>query len=154
MRNPYLICDFCGGAHEADECDQNNPTAQVCLSRGDIYDDPSLLRFYKNDDFRPLGNSRRKEVGENGPDWVVRSKFEDELAGFMLEKKFHAKGLGEILDQHRRGIHEQLSQILSEIRSNETPNQMHRLLLSRSRLELSPVTPLPNSTRTNNYQPC
>ncbi|GJZ09840.1 hypothetical protein Tco_0544123 [Tanacetum coccineum] len=30
------------------------------------------------------------------------------------------KGLGEMLDQHRRGIHEQFSQILSEIRTNET----------------------------------
>ncbi|GJX44948.1 hypothetical protein Tco_0261624 [Tanacetum coccineum] len=51
------------------------------------------------DNIPSWGNSRRKEVGENGPDWVVRSKFEDELAG----------------------IHEQLSQILSQIRSNETP---------------------------------
>ncbi|GKD64110.1 hypothetical protein Tco_1306218, partial [Tanacetum coccineum] len=50
------------GAHEADECDHNNLTAQVCLSGGDIYDDLSLLR----------------------------------------------------------GIHEQFSQILSEIKNNET----------------------------------
>ncbi|GJR12498.1 hypothetical protein Tco_0795150 [Tanacetum coccineum] len=55
--------------------------------------------FYQIDNIPSWGNSRRKEVGENGPDWVVRSKFEDELAG----------------------IHEQLSQILSQIRSNETP---------------------------------
>ncbi|GJR10013.1 DNA-directed DNA polymerase [Tanacetum coccineum] len=121
LRNPYLICDLCGGAHEADECDQNNPTEQVCLSRGDIYDDPSLLRFYYNDDVPLWGNNQRKGVGESGPDWVVRSKFEDELAGFMLEKKFHTKGLGETLDQHRRGTHEQFSQILSEIESNKTP---------------------------------
>ncbi|GJZ28560.1 putative nucleotidyltransferase, ribonuclease H [Tanacetum coccineum] len=80
LRNPYLICDFCGGDHEADECDQNNPTEQVFLSRGDIYDDPSLLRFYQNDDVPPWVNSRRKEVGESGADWAVRSKFEDELA--------------------------------------------------------------------------
>ncbi|GJS56133.1 zinc finger, CCHC-type containing protein [Tanacetum coccineum] len=43
LRKPYLICDFSGGAHEADECDQNNPTEQVCLYGGDIYDDPSLM---------------------------------------------------------------------------------------------------------------
>ncbi|GJT49297.1 reverse transcriptase domain-containing protein [Tanacetum coccineum] len=95
--NPYLICR---GAHEADECHQNRPPEHVCLSRGDIYDDPSLLRFYQNDNVLPWGNSRRKEVGESSPDWVIRSKFEDELAGFMLEKKFHTKGLGEMLDQH------------------------------------------------------
>ncbi|GJT22544.1 hypothetical protein Tco_0892481 [Tanacetum coccineum] len=42
LKNPYLICDICQGAHEADECDQNKPTELVCLSGGDIYDDPSL----------------------------------------------------------------------------------------------------------------
>ncbi|GKE42913.1 DNA-directed DNA polymerase [Tanacetum coccineum] len=98
-----------GRAHEADECDQNNSTEQVCLSGGDIYDEPSLLRFYQNNDVPPWENSRPKEVGENGLDWVVRSKFEDELAGFMLKKKFYMKGLGEMFDQYRRGIHEQFS---------------------------------------------
>ncbi|GKE89474.1 hypothetical protein Tco_1566949, partial [Tanacetum coccineum] len=43
-RNPYLICDICGGTHEVDECDQNRLPEQVYLSRGDIYEDPSLLR--------------------------------------------------------------------------------------------------------------
>ncbi|GJT32422.1 hypothetical protein Tco_0922841 [Tanacetum coccineum] len=52
-RNPYLIYDICGGAHEADECNRNVPREQVCLSGGDIYDDPSLLRFYQNDDIPP-----------------------------------------------------------------------------------------------------
>ncbi|GKD26570.1 hypothetical protein Tco_1232784 [Tanacetum coccineum] len=46
LKNPYLICDYCGGSHEAYECEQNNPSEQVCLSGGDIYNDPSLLRFY------------------------------------------------------------------------------------------------------------
>ncbi|GJR24852.1 hypothetical protein Tco_0973379 [Tanacetum coccineum] len=76
--------------HKVEECKQNNPAEQVCLSGGDIYDDPSLLRFYQNDDALPWGNSKQKE-GEDGPEWVVRSKFEDELANFMLEKKFHTK---------------------------------------------------------------
>nr|GEY50094.1 hypothetical protein [Tanacetum cinerariifolium] len=59
----------------------NNMTEQVCLSGADIYDDPSLLRFYQNDDFPPRGNNRRKEEGESGPNWVVGRKFEDlELA--------------------------------------------------------------------------
>ncbi|GKC56829.1 hypothetical protein Tco_1084427, partial [Tanacetum coccineum] len=41
------------GSHEADECEQSNPSEQVCLSGGDIYTDPSLLRFYQNDDTSP-----------------------------------------------------------------------------------------------------
>ncbi|GJU69015.1 hypothetical protein Tco_1255274 [Tanacetum coccineum] len=32
------------GAHKADECEHGKPPEQVCLSGGDIYDDPSLLR--------------------------------------------------------------------------------------------------------------
>ncbi|GJV54852.1 hypothetical protein Tco_1455857 [Tanacetum coccineum] len=90
-RNPYLICDICGGAQEADECDQNRLSEQVCLSRGDIYDDPSLLRSYQNNDIPPWGNSQRREEGEVGLEWVIRSKFEDELSSFMLKKKFTQK---------------------------------------------------------------
>nr|GEY05078.1 hypothetical protein [Tanacetum cinerariifolium] len=60
LKNPYLIYDYCGGSHEADEWEQNNPVEQVCFSGGDIYDDPSLLRFYQNDDTPPWGNSKRK----------------------------------------------------------------------------------------------
>ncbi|GJT54777.1 DNA-directed DNA polymerase [Tanacetum coccineum] len=59
----------------------------VCLSGGDIYNDPSLIRFYQNDDTSPWGNKRHKEKGEDGPEWTARSKFEDELTNFMLEKK-------------------------------------------------------------------
>ncbi|GJX90766.1 DNA-directed DNA polymerase [Tanacetum coccineum] len=29
LRNPYLIYDICGGAHEADECNQNGPHKQI-----------------------------------------------------------------------------------------------------------------------------
>ncbi|GKC33852.1 hypothetical protein Tco_1046236, partial [Tanacetum coccineum] len=47
LKNPYLIFDYCEGSYEADECEQNNPAEQVCLSGGDIYDDPSLLRLKK-----------------------------------------------------------------------------------------------------------
>ncbi|GJV22868.1 reverse transcriptase domain-containing protein [Tanacetum coccineum] len=53
LKNPYLICDYCKGPHEADECEQNNPSEQVYLFGGDIYNDPSLLRFYQNDDTSP-----------------------------------------------------------------------------------------------------
>ncbi|GJU00973.1 hypothetical protein Tco_1111311 [Tanacetum coccineum] len=38
----------------------------------------------------------------------------------MLEKKFHMKGMGEMLDQHRKGMHEQFSQIFSMIGKSET----------------------------------
>ncbi|GJX82975.1 hypothetical protein Tco_0332456 [Tanacetum coccineum] len=100
LKNPYLICDYYGGSHEADECELNNPSKQVCLSGGDIYDDPSLLRFYQNDDTSPWGNIKRKEKEEDDPDWTVRSKFEDELANVMLKKKFHTNGLGDMLILH------------------------------------------------------
>ncbi|GKB67229.1 reverse transcriptase domain-containing protein [Tanacetum coccineum] len=97
LKNPYLISDYCGGSHKDDECKQLNPDEQVCLSGGDIYDDPSLLRFYQNDDTSPWGNSKRKEKGEDGPEWIVRRKFEDELTNFMLEMKSHTKGIGDML---------------------------------------------------------
>ncbi|GKD78343.1 hypothetical protein Tco_1340964 [Tanacetum coccineum] len=73
LKNPYLICDYCGGSHETDECEQNNLSEQVCLSGGDIYNDPSLLRFYRNNNTLPWGNSKRKEKGEDGPEWIIRT---------------------------------------------------------------------------------
>ncbi|GJX12261.1 hypothetical protein Tco_0204019 [Tanacetum coccineum] len=78
----------------------NNPSEQVCLSGGDIYNDPSLLRFYQNDDTSLWGNKKRKEKGEDGPERIIRSKFEDELANFMLKNKSHAKRIGDMLVQH------------------------------------------------------
>ncbi|GKA51192.1 reverse transcriptase domain-containing protein [Tanacetum coccineum] len=89
LKNPYLICDYCRGPHEADECDENNPSEQ--------------------------------EKGEDGPEWTVRSKFEDELANFMLDKKLHTKGIGDMLVQHRKGLREQYSKILSAIDKGKTP---------------------------------
>ncbi|GJX39542.1 putative nucleotidyltransferase, ribonuclease H [Tanacetum coccineum] len=83
----------------------------------DLWDD----LFYQNDDTPPWGNRKRKEKGEDGPEWVIRSKFEDELANFMLEKKSHTKGIGEMLDQHRNEMHEQFSQILSAVGESKTP---------------------------------
>ncbi|GKE69494.1 hypothetical protein Tco_1527566, partial [Tanacetum coccineum] len=88
---------------------------------GDIYNDPYLLRFYQNDNISPWGNSKRKEKGEDGPEWIVRSKFEDELANFMLEKKSHAKGIGDMIVQHHKELRAQYSQILSTINKSETP---------------------------------
>ncbi|GKF62685.1 hypothetical protein Tco_0182739, partial [Tanacetum coccineum] len=83
--------------HEADECKQLNLAEQVFLSGGEIYDEPSLLRFYQNDDTSPWENSKRKEKGEDSPELIVRSKFEDELTNFMLKKKSHTKGIVDML---------------------------------------------------------
>ncbi|GKA48681.1 hypothetical protein Tco_0741639 [Tanacetum coccineum] len=121
VEEPYLICDYWEGSHEADECKQTNLAEQVCLFARDIYDDPYLKRFYQNDDTPPWGNIKHKEKGEDGSEWIVRSKSEDEHAKFILEKKSHAKGIGDMLDQHRKELHEQFSQILSTTRIRETP---------------------------------
>ncbi|GJS08409.1 hypothetical protein Tco_0365205 [Tanacetum coccineum] len=61
------------GSYETDECKQTNLAKQVCLSGGDIYDDPSLLRFYQNDDTLPWGNNKHKEKGEDDPEWIIRT---------------------------------------------------------------------------------
>nr|GEW97296.1 hypothetical protein [Tanacetum cinerariifolium] len=44
LKNTYLICDICGGAHEADECDQNVSHEQVftTLRRKTSPSDPAL----------------------------------------------------------------------------------------------------------------
>ncbi|GKD27134.1 hypothetical protein Tco_1233348 [Tanacetum coccineum] len=68
-----------------------------------------------------MRNSKCKEKGKNGPEWVVRSNFEDELANFMLEKKSHAKGIGDMLVQHHKELRGQYSQILSTINKSKAP---------------------------------
>ncbi|GJT55178.1 hypothetical protein Tco_0990232 [Tanacetum coccineum] len=97
-----------------------NPITLPTKQTGRIVDSRDIW-FYQNDDTPPRGNNKRKEKGEDGLEWTIRSRFEDELANFMLEKKSHTKGIGEILDQHRKELHEQLSQILSTIRKSKTP---------------------------------
>ncbi|GJY78940.1 hypothetical protein Tco_0484741 [Tanacetum coccineum] len=59
-----------------------------------------IQKWLLNDDTPPWGNNKRKEKGQDGPKWIIRSKFEDELANFMLEKKSHAKGIRDMLVQH------------------------------------------------------
>ncbi|GKA96453.1 hypothetical protein Tco_0818548 [Tanacetum coccineum] len=156
LKNPHLICDYYGGSHKADECEKNNPAEQVCLSGGYIYDDPSLLRFYQNDDTPPWDNRKRKEKREDGPEWIVKSKFEDELANFMLENKSHTKGIREMFDQHRKEFHEQFSQILSTIRKNETPEPEAPTFSITTRSGVStqdpPFPDLPQSTSTNHTE--
>ncbi|GJY85985.1 reverse transcriptase domain-containing protein [Tanacetum coccineum] len=121
LKNAYIICDICGGAHEADECDQNISHEQVCLSCGDIYDDPSLLKFYQNNDIPPWGNYI-KEEGEEDLHWVLQSKFKDYMANFMMEKKHHLNELKEMLDQRKTNMHEQFSKVFTTLRRNTSLN--------------------------------
>ncbi|GJT29355.1 hypothetical protein Tco_0909630 [Tanacetum coccineum] len=89
----------------------------------DLWDNQSssmnISSITENDDIPPWGNCQQKGEKESGPKWVTRSKFEDELSVFMLEKKSHTKGIGEILDQHHKEIHEQFSSILTTIGENK-----------------------------------
>nr|GEU59632.1 hypothetical protein [Tanacetum cinerariifolium] len=87
------------GAHKVDKCDQNMPPEQVCLSRGDIYDDPSLLKFYQNDDVPSWGTGNEKKKEKAVLTW---SSGENLRMNFLAlcSKKFQTKGLGEMLDQH------------------------------------------------------
>ncbi|GKB83664.1 hypothetical protein Tco_0950559, partial [Tanacetum coccineum] len=111
IEKSHLICDYCEGSHEADECKQTNLVEQV-----------------------------------------VRSKFEDKLANFMLKKKSHAKGIEDMLDQHRKELHEQFSQILFTIRKNETlkPEAL-TFAITRSGISTQgpPFPTLPKSTSAN-----
>ncbi|GJQ99816.1 hypothetical protein Tco_0522801 [Tanacetum coccineum] len=50
------------------------PSRYACLGETSI-NDPSLLRFNQNDDTPPWGNNKRKEKGEDGPEWIVRIDF-------------------------------------------------------------------------------
>ncbi|GJY47519.1 hypothetical protein Tco_0690326 [Tanacetum coccineum] len=126
----------------SDKCEMNHPSEQVCLSEGDIYNDPSLLRFYQNSDTSPWGNIKRKEKCEDGPEWTVSSKFKDELANFMLEKKFHTKGIGDMLVQHQKELREQYSQILLAIDGSKTPEPEAPTLAITTRSRISTQDPL------------
>nr|GEV49029.1 hypothetical protein [Tanacetum cinerariifolium] len=80
---------------------QNNLSEQVYLSGGDIYGDPSLLRFYQNDDTPPWGNNKLKEKGEDVPEWVViiLEMDEDELVPIILRWPFLATARA-VIDVH------------------------------------------------------
>ncbi|GJT53742.1 UBN2 domain-containing protein [Tanacetum coccineum] len=67
------------------------------------------------------GTTNVKKKEKMAPNGLLEVGFEDELANFILEKKSRTKGIGEMLDQHRKELHEEFSQILSMIRKSETP---------------------------------
>ncbi|GJR17433.1 DNA-directed DNA polymerase [Tanacetum coccineum] len=128
LKKPYLIFDYCRGSHKADECEQNNSSKQ--------------------------GNNKCMEKGEDGPEWIVRSKFEDELANFMLEKKSHTKRIGDMLVQHRKELREQYSQILSAINKSKTlePEAPTFAITTRSGISTQdPPFPTPPQPTTDNF---
>ncbi|GJX81513.1 hypothetical protein Tco_0330994 [Tanacetum coccineum] len=73
----------------------------------------------------------------------------------MLEKKSYAKGIGDTLDQHRKELHEQFSQILSTIRKNKTlePEAL-TFAITRSGISTQdlPFPTLPKSTSANHTE--
>nr|GEW51332.1 hypothetical protein [Tanacetum cinerariifolium] len=114
LKNIYLICYIYDGAHEANEWDQNISHEKFCLSGGDIYDDPSLLKFYQNNDITLWGNYIKDE-GEEDLHWVLQSKFKDDMENFIMEKKHHLNGLRERLDQQNTIMHEKFSHVFTTL---------------------------------------
>ncbi|GJS11434.1 reverse transcriptase domain-containing protein [Tanacetum coccineum] len=89
-------------------------------------EEPALMNIsYISELIKPTLEGQLKKAqeteGEEGPEWVVRSKFEDKLANFMLKKHLHAKGLGEMLNYQRSEMHNQFSQILAMFEKIKTP---------------------------------
>nr|GEV56840.1 hypothetical protein [Tanacetum cinerariifolium] len=88
-----------------------------------FHDNISRIDRRKNDDTSPRGNNKHKEKGEDGPEWSIRSQFEDNLANFMLEKEFSHKRdkryacptpQGIVYDSHAKG-----SQSLKDLLSHK-----------------------------------
>ncbi|GKF31232.1 hypothetical protein Tco_0101030 [Tanacetum coccineum] len=95
-----------------------------------------------------------KNIGRRGPEWVIRSKFEDKLANFMLKKDLHAKGLGEMLNQQRSEMHNQFSQILATFEKIQTltpkPDALAFAIVTRSRVATcDPPYPTPSNMTTD-----
>jgi hypothetical protein len=97
--NPYLICDQCGGPHEAEECKKGSTTEHACLPGHDIFDDPSLLVFYQTSNDTSWGKYVKKKEGEEGPEFKVRSSFEEDLGHFTHEKDLLLKGLDGLITE-------------------------------------------------------
>ncbi|GJT84777.1 hypothetical protein Tco_1066494 [Tanacetum coccineum] len=124
----------------------------ACKLLGDVIEVLGCL--LENDDTSLWGNSKCKEKGEDGPDCIVRNKFEDELANFMLEKKSHTKGIGNMLGQHHKELREQYSQILSTISKSKTPKPEASTFAITTRSGIStrdPPFPAPPRPATENF---
>ncbi|GKA07561.1 hypothetical protein Tco_0686785, partial [Tanacetum coccineum] len=106
-----------------------------------------------------MGKLGKKKRREEGLDWVIRSKFEDDMANFMMEKKHHLKGLIEMLHQQQTSMHEQVSQILSTLKGEAPANKPTLSITTRSGVTTQdppfPTTQSSYSTRkpSNNKEP-
>ena len=156
LSNPYLICDHCGGPHEEEECREGTPTEQACLSSHDIFDDPSLLTFYQNDDFTPWGNLVIRKEGEEGPDFKIRSTFEDDLGHFTLEKDLQLKGLGNLITSQQNDLRNKFAELHAALDDHTKPyaDQKGPLLAITTRSGTTTEDPpyptqRPNATRPN-----
>ena len=92
------------------------------MSGGDIYADPSLLPFYQNDDYTLWGNLVKRKEGEEGPEFEIRSTFEDDLGHFTQEKGLQLKGLNELVDEQQDDIGEFFNKLNSALDNLETPS--------------------------------
>ncbi|GJX84333.1 reverse transcriptase domain-containing protein [Tanacetum coccineum] len=77
--------------------------------------------IFVNNDIPPWGNYI-KEEGEEDLHWVLRSKFKDDMANFIMEKKHHLNGLREMMDQQKTNMHEQFSKVFTTLRRNTSLN--------------------------------
>nr|GEU44666.1 callose synthase 3 [Tanacetum cinerariifolium] len=93
-RNIVDLCDIwlIQGVWKAKEWLDKTPPTQITMWEQLV--SRFLDYFFPNDNILPWGNIRQKAEGEEGPEWVVMSKVEDNISNFMLEKNLYGKGLG------------------------------------------------------------
>nr|GEX11763.1 DNA-directed DNA polymerase [Tanacetum cinerariifolium] len=90
LKNPYLICDYCGGSYEVDECKQTNLAKQVCFFEGDNYDDPSFLRESETPEFKAptFAITTRSKVSTQNPPFPASPRpTSDNLTEGVIEKE-------------------------------------------------------------------
>nr|GEX06088.1 hypothetical protein [Tanacetum cinerariifolium] len=111
------------------ELKDNIMVAMAKLMMRDIYDDPSLLRFYQNNDVPPWETQKEKwkekmvPIGSLGVNLRIISQLYD-------RKNLHLKGLGEMLHKKRNDMHKQFSQILSTLESRIQTSHLKKLTLA------------------------
>jgi hypothetical protein len=138
-----LICVNCGGPHEVEECGEDTTTEHVCFSSHDIFDDPSLLTFYQNDDFTPWGNLVWRKEGEKGHDFKIKSTFEDDLGHLTYEKSLLLKGLDDLITEQQNDIEKRFLELNAALDGHNKPqvNQKDPLLAITTRAETTTKDP-------------
>nr|GEU85591.1 hypothetical protein [Tanacetum cinerariifolium] len=108
-----------------------------------------------------LNGETIKEEGEEDLHWVLQSKFEDDMANFMMEKQHHLNGLREMLDQQKTNMHEQLSQVFTTLGMKTSPNDPAMAITTRSGTTTrdllypaSHTSPLPREQASNDEIVC